>query len=175
MIKLVGNCKDMLPLSWNDYCKSNTGEIRPNKKLSQSADKNTDLAKQRDDWRKAGYIIENDTIKWEMFYQNDLKEKVDFSRHHIFSGKKINWWIAKVMPGKCFPMHRDSFDKSHNRLQRYWVALDDHKWGHVFMIGDIVLKEYKRGDIFQFEDELHGAMNVGLEPKLSLQILSVEE
>ena len=171
MIELLGNCAEIIPDTWKQQAINSTGEIRPNPKMSESAEKNDYIAQQKEAWEQAGYTIFNGSIQWEMFYQMHFEETLDLGSINIFKGKNTNWWIAKVMPGKCFPMHVDSFDRSHTNIERYWIALDDHEWGHIFMIGDEILTGYKKGDIFKFDDSMHGAMNVGLTPKLSLQVL----
>jgi hypothetical protein len=176
MVKYIGNCAEIIPDSYRKVIETNTGEIRPNLKMSQSANKNDYISKQRDEWLNAGYSIDpGSSIEWEMFYQHDFDEILDFSKSPLFKDKKISaWWIPKIRPGKCFPAHRDSFEKSHKNITRWWIALNDHEWGHVFMIEDQLIKNYKKGDIFEFNDHIHGAMNVGTTVKMTLQVLITE-
>jgi hypothetical protein len=143
--------------------------------MSISAEKNDYVSKQKNEWLDAGYDISpGSSIEWEMFYQEHLTDNFDSHNLEFCLNKKHKWWIAKIMPGKCFPMHRDSFDLSDGKISRYWMALDDHKFGHVFILEDQILQDYKKGDVFKFSDELHGAANVGTEPKLSMQIVVIE-
>jgi hypothetical protein len=69
-------------------------------------------------------------------------------------------------------MHIDTIKEDQKNAKRYWIALEDYKWGHIFLENGENLRDYKQGDCFLFDNKIHGAANVGLEPKISLQIMT---
>jgi len=168
MIRLVGNCAELIPNGWKERVVSTTGEIRPNNNMGT----NDYVEEQRKLWEEAGYSAD-ESVRWEMFYAEDFDTNINLHEHELFKEKQVKWWIVKVNPGKCFPFHSDSFNFPSQKIERYWIALDDHEWGHVFIAEDKILSGYKKGDVFQFDNETHGAMNIGLTPKISLQVVAV--
>ena len=76
-----------------------------------------------------------------------------------------------------FPMHQDLFKENKPNIRRFWMAMQDSKLGHVFVYEDTTLKNYRAGDLFEFEDPnaWHAACNLGFEPKVSLQIVSYSD
>lgn len=117
-------------------------------------------------WIESGIDLKK--IGWEFFNDNNLVSlELPFKRY--------NWWCSKLKPGDMFPMHIDVYPEE-DSVTRYWVALQDHLPGHIFMYDTSVLTDYKAGDMFLFEDNKcwHGAANLGFIPKLSLQIVVYE-
>ena len=162
MIELVGNYAEAIPKTWVEHMNKHTGEIRPNNRMVITPE----VIEMQNMWRNAGYG-EDSAATWELF-----QEKLDISKFDFCKDKKIQWWVSKVPPGHCFPIHSDTLKPELVNPKRYWIAIDDYKWGHVFLIGDTCLRDYKKGDVFIFDNSLHGAANVGLLNKYSLQILA---
>jgi hypothetical protein len=172
MIQYIGNYKSLIHESWVKKMKITTGEIRPNKNMIM-----TDFVySQQKQWIDAGYnATELGSATWELFHDWDFDERLDIEKFDFCKNKKHQWWISKIRPGRCFPMHVDTIKTSMINPQRYWVAMEDYKWGHIFIVGNEILRDYKKGDVFLFDNIEHGAANVGLEIKFSLQILVWEE
>jgi hypothetical protein len=166
MIEYIGNYNFKINTAWVNKMNSTTGEIRPNGRMVATDSVN----KQLSDWSNAGYI-DASSVQWELFHDWDFEEKLDFDSIDFCQGKQITWWISKVKPGKCFPMHYDTIKEDLVNPKRYWIALEDYKWGHVFIVGNRVVRDYRAGDVFLFDNSIHGAANVGLETKFSLQLL----
>lgn len=171
----VGNYSHAIPESWMSTILSTTGEIRPNEKMSANSEKNGYLEQQRKTWESAGYQILGGSIQWEMFFQKNFTDRLRTEQFDFCNGKEIlTWWIPVIRPGKCFPLHHDAFEKSHGNIKRYWIALQDQEWGHIFTYEDKILTNYKRGDVFLFDDVLHASANVGLTTKATLQLVVSE-
>lgn len=168
MIEYVGNYKDIIPLSWIEHMRTHTGEIRPNNRMVMTAE----VEGQQREWKEAGYFNEGTTATWELFHDWDFTEQLDYSKFDFCKDKKVQWWISKVKPGHCFPIHSDTLKDELINPKRYWIALEDYHWGHVFVIGKYCLRDYKKGDAYVFDNSPHGAANVGLDNKYSLQILT---
>lgn len=117
-------------------------------------------------WSSAG--IDMKKIGWEFFNSDNLTNLT-------LPFKRYSWWCSKLKPGDMFPMHIDTYPDNES-ITRYWVALQDHMPGHIFMYDKQVLTDYKAGDMFLFEDNKcwHGAANLGFVPKISLQIVVYE-
>ena len=49
------------------------------------------------------------------------------------------------------PMHTDPHTHDDQNCKRYWVPLQDFIPGHVFIYGNSMVANYKRGDVFQYE------------------------
>ena len=73
--------------------------------------------------------------------------------------KIVYWWITKLLPGQMMPMHTDPHTHEEQTCKRYWVPLQDYVPGHVFIYGESMMQNYKRGDVFQYENSTdeHGA------------------
>lgn len=167
MANYVGNYADCVPRHWNEYVLENEGEIRPNHRMIITPD----VERQFADWIDAGYV-QNDAVKWHLYTGYHLGEELDLKQFDFCKDKQVKWWIVKIDPGRFFPMHIDTMNEDDIDPKRYWIALQDSKWGHVFIDDQDNLRDYKRGDVFLFDNKIHGAANVGLEPKISLQILT---
>ena len=66
-----------------------------------------------------------------------------------------------------------TFHDDSANVRRLWIPYQNFMHGHVFIYKDTFIKDYVRGDIFEFDDPLalHGSANLGTVPKLRLQIV----
>ena len=89
-------------------------------------------------------------------------------------GKRYEWWIARILTGQLMPMHKD--DESFEEIVDatvHWIPLQDYQSGHVFVINDELITDYKKGDVYTFSkfSDLHGAANIGMVPKLTMIVV----
>jgi hypothetical protein len=82
------------------------------------------------------------------------------------------WWFIKLYPGEFQPMHIDPQLVYAKSPQRYTLFLQDWQPGHIYTWENQMITDYKAGDFFKWEDPMciHGAVNIGFEPRLTLQI-----
>jgi len=75
------------------------------------------------------------------------------------------------------PMHVDPHTTVQKNAQRFWIPLQDWEIGHIFKFQDEIVTNYKKGDIYEYDDAqgLHGAANIGLTPRVVLQVTLYEE
>lgn len=142
---------------------SSKGERRPKTNIEGYED--TTLTQ----WQNAGYDLSK--LGWEFFYNQHInKDHIDLPIST--NGRKYKWWFSKLNPGDFFPMHVDHF-KTEKNVQRFWMACQDHQMGHVFAYDNSVLQDYRAGDMYEFTDSgmWHAAANLGVVPKISLQII----
>lgn len=118
-------------------------------------------------WQKAGYNFDN--IKW-ISYTSEMID-VPVSLPGEF-GNVIEIWYTKLNPGNMFPLHRDVFSYTDNNLVRFTMLLLDQQPGHVFCYNNKILTDYRAGDVFVFDNPYmwHGAVNIGLTPRITMQI-----
>jgi hypothetical protein len=92
-------------------------------------------------------------------------------------GRARHWWATKMMPGDFMPMHIDPHTTVQKNAQRFWIPLQDWVIGHIFKYEDTIITNYKKGDIYVYENAqaLHGAANIGLVPRIILQVTLYEE
>ena len=85
--------------------------------------------------------------------------------------KHITWWFSKMSPGHVMPMHIDKADPK-IKIHKYWMPWTDYAKGHVFMVEDKIITNYKAGDVFMFDNPgaWHGAANIGHTSRAILQI-----
>jgi len=82
----------------------------------------------------------------------------------------LHWWFARLDHGTVFPLHTDQHHEGCAR--RVWIPLDDWEPGHIFVYGDRVVTDYRRGDWIEFApDVVHGAANLSTRVKISLQLM----
>ena len=160
----VGNYKSWIDPEIISIIKNTKGERRPNPVVSEKE------MPTHTKWTSAG--IDVSKIGWEFSYNEHI------GRPHIAlpispNGRKYNWWFSKLNPGDILPLHVDLFPESKQKVQRFWMACQDHEPGHIFYNDNETLNNYKAGDLFEFPaaDSWHGAANLGFTPKISLQIL----
>ncbi len=164
-MEYIGNCKDFILDSLISEIKnfsSDIGDVRP-KEIDLNQKYKSEIMQKL---LLAGYSLSK--MRWTLYYQSHLS--TIFQLPPIFKNVK-NWWFVKLNPGDIFPYHLDVYDDQ-KILDRYWIACEDHKPGHIFSYGNDVLTGYQAGDIFKFDAHriYHGAANIGFEPKISLQV-----
>lgn len=155
----IGNYSNWIRDEWIDYLLKNEGIPRP-KTTSENPDcEEFRIATQ------AGYDLSK--IYW-YHYTNTtntfpLPVEIPFekNRDHI-------WWFIKMMPGMFMPMHRDPHAVDEKNVRRYWMPLQDYQEGHVFIYNNQLLTDYKKGDVWMYDEsqEVHGACNIGYTPRL---------
>lgn len=169
MIKFIGNYSATIPKTWVSYMNQTTGEIRPNTNMVVTPE----VIEQQKKWKESGYDI-NSSASWELFHDHDFDESLNLKEFDFCNNKQVQWWVAKLKPGHCFPIHTDTVKSHQINSKRYWIAIEDYKWGHVFLIDNICLRDYKKGDVFEFDNTPHGSANIGLSNKFSLQLLTFD-
>jgi hypothetical protein len=127
------------------------------------------------EWQKAidaGY--DPTATYFQMFDKNNCPfELPEFHR----CGRSRHWWLTKMMPGDFMPMHVDPHTTVQKNAQRFWIPLQDWEIGHIFKFENEIVTNYKKGDIYEYDDAqgLHGAANIGLTPRVVLQVTLYEE
>lgn len=121
-------------------------------------------------WTAAGYNL--DKISYYSFDDDRYKDLIKLPK---FFGKVLEIWFTKLDPGDMFPAHQDvySYKENPSNIHRYCMMLQDYKIGHVFVCEGKHLEDYKLGDTYEFNHEFawHGACNIGLTPRLTMQIV----
>jgi hypothetical protein len=86
-----------------------------------------------------------------------------------------DWWIVKQMPGQFMPLHRDTVNV-HDNNYRFWMPWKNYEAGHVFIHENKFVSGYASGDLFRYDqdNDLHGSVNIGLTPRIVLQISQKE-
>lgn len=166
----LGNCSNLV--DWdsviNDLENKNPDFIGPPEKKSGL----DDIEKF---WKQAGYKSKllGGTVEWQMYYAGTTFDKkiadivAEFAGipHYTFS------WISKIMPGYCAAPHFDQME-SDKKIYRLHVHIADSEMGHVFYVGNEYITNYKKGDVYIWNDPhaWHAGMNCGLHPKYMLNI-----
>ena len=165
----IGNFKDWIDPKWINEILSNRGDGRPAE--GQQPDTPEMLA-EYSKAIEAGY--RSDDIYFWMFDKNNTS--FDLSKPPWIENN-FHWWITKMMPGQFMPVHKDPHTLYENNSKRFWIPLTDWEPGHVFVYEDLVITNYKMGDVWQYNDStaLHGAANIGYAPRIVLQISSYDQ
>lgn len=59
-------------------------------------------------------------------------------------------------------------------VRRYLIFMEDWIWGHYFLVGNSVVHQWRAGDVITWPHRMrHVSANVGLTPKLTLQVTGV--
>jgi hypothetical protein len=85
----------------------------------------------------------------------------------------IRWAVQKQLPGKFTVPHYDLYHsvKSYNQseIARFWIPMEDAKFGHVLFVNNTALTEFKAGEIYDWDiEDLHSAANAGFDPRYTL-------
>ena len=82
------------------------------------------------------------------------------------------WWFSKIPPACMIEMHKDlGKAKPINGNIRACTAITDYIPGHIYIENDILWTDYKKGDTFLLDNVIHGAANLTLTDKITLQML----
>lgn len=110
------------------------------------------------------------------FQQFNMKSKdmanVVFEPPVIEEGRKVSWWIIKLLPGQMQAMHFDPILIELKNPTRYTLFLQDWQPGHIYTWDDQMIANYKAGDLYRWTDPMcyHGCVNIGYETRYTLQI-----
>jgi hypothetical protein len=156
-MKYIGNYAEWIRPEWVDYLMNNTGFERPGSKVLE----NEFEAEQNNAVSNNGYA--ND-VYWYKF----TPENFPFDVTLPIEGTPKIWWFVKMVPGNLIPMHIDQDIETGKRTKLYWMSLVDYAPGHLIVCKDQLLVNYKKGDLYMFDDanDLHGSCNIGFSPRL---------
>jgi hypothetical protein len=161
-MRYLGNFKDWIRPEWLDYLINNDGTLRP-KTLNENPNS--------EEFRIAttvGYNL-NETW-WHHYCETSCPLTVIPPTD---ADKEYMWWFIKLVPGGKMPMHRDPHveEEGKENCTRYWMPLQDYEPGHIFIYKDSLISNYKKGDLYTYDDayELHGAANIGYTNRLTFQ------
>ena len=160
-MKYVGNY-NTLKDEWLQELIANDGQARPRDWPPAFAIESSEYARAKE----AGYDLS--AVHWWVYEKQDVS--FDIVPPAIITGE-YHWWITKLYPGQYMPMHTDPH--THERpCKRYWCPLQDYHPGHVFIIKDKLITDYKKFDVYEYdyEQDVHGAANIGHIPRLVLQL-----
>jgi hypothetical protein len=162
-MKYIGNYSSWIDQQWIDYILNNPGFGRPVE--GKKPDSPQELAEYQK-MRNAGY--KDDAKYFYMF----TRENFPFELRVPFTDLQYHWWFTKMNPGNFMPMHIDPHTLYQPGSQRFWVAFQDWQPGHIIMYENQVITDYKKGDVYAYEDAnaLHGAANIGYVPRIILQV-----
>lgn len=164
-LKFICNVGDWLQQSWIDEAFHSSGFKAP---LDLFSKENQSLHEEDIKAVNSGYSLD------QFYYTLIERQHLSFELLEIpgVHQGQIHWWITRMTPGQFMPVHRDPRITTKKNIQRYWMPWTDWECGHIFCYEDIVISEYQKGDLFLMEnpDALHGAANIGLTPRMSLNI-----
>jgi len=152
----IGNYSNYIQQEWIDFIMSNDGTRRPGGGRNPNVEEFQNASKSGYDLTQTyWYIYESDTFPF------TINPPITVSNVFI-------WWFIKMLPGNIMPMHKDPHAVNEQNSKRYWMALQDYEPGHIFIYNKELLTDYKKGDIYMYDDsrELHGACNIGYVPRL---------
>ena len=99
-------------------------------------------------------------------YLKDYTEQFDF-----IDSYQNNFHVQK--PGMILQPHYDTYDNVENS-SRVVVFMSEWEFGQVFMIEDLVVTNWKKGDTYHFDKKaLHMSSNGSMKDKLTLSMTGV--
>ena len=162
-MKYIGNFKDIIPNGLIDFLLNNKGQPRP-----ATIDKVNPSSYEEELY----HDYDMSATHWHIFEASDLPGDMVPNISLMISSNNIHWWITKMVEGETMSLHQDP-PTIDNNCNRYWVPLQDYEMGHIFLIGEDLIKDYKAGDVYIFNkaEDLHGAANITDTPRFALQII----
>ena len=162
-MKYIGNYSEWIKKEWIDYLLSSQGEKHPRIDPNEYGKGN-----KLDKLRQYGYKLED------TFWYSFESRSFPFEFEPPFDlGKNYDWWFVKMLCGNFIPFHRDHPPGKYENMtvRRFWMPLQDYTEGHIFIMEDEFLKNYRAGDVFEYELDggRHGAFNISMGiPRLTL-------
>lgn len=159
-LRYIGNYADWIETEWVEFFLSEQGQARP---PSCPVDEyHTRVYKKA---AENGYDM-NAVHFWYFKHTN-----VPFNINPPWlTSDDYYWWMVKMLPSQYMNMHQDP-DVEKN-VVRYWMPWTEYESGHVFIINNELITDYKRGDVFAYseQDAYHGSSNIGYTCRLILQV-----
>jgi len=169
-MKLIGNYSDWIKQEWIDCMLSNDGWCLPRDYGTDQKSRIQGMVNycgpiSCERALNGGYDFSK--IHYRVFNKTNVPFNLKFSENE----DDIEWRFVKLLPGDVMPMHLDS-DEPDLISKKYWMPLQDYQNGHVFIWGETSITGWKKGNIYQFEDnnEWHGACNIGYSPRIILNL-----
>lgn len=165
-MRFLKNYRDWVQDQWIEEILSKDGQARPRDWPPSFKIEAEEYLKASD----AGYNL--DAVYWWVYEKQDVSFEIN---PPWIKDNDYHWWITKMTPGQMMPMHTDPH--THERpCRRYWVPFDHWQPGHIFLIDDVMIGCYGKGDVFQYDDPhaSHGAANIGHTTRIVLQITEYE-
>lgn len=163
-MKYIGNYNSWIDSRWLAEVLTSRGTGRP--KEGQLPD-SPEMAEEYRKAVAAGY--KNDVIYFWMFDKHNVTFEIP---KPPWVENNFHWWITKMLPGNFMPIHKDPHTMYQPNSKRFWIPLQDWEIGHIIAYEDVVLTNYKAGDVWEYDDStaLHGAANIGYTPRIVLQV-----
>lgn len=159
-MEYIGNFADWIDPAFIDYILNNEGKHWP--------DQFPKAIKRSFANKSPTYYPYTESL-CQMYIKNEVPFKF---KPPIELQGRFYWWAIKMYPGNMLPMHHDYDDVPSERLDtatNYWMPLQDYTDGHIFVFNNVLMKDYKKGDLFKHGfKEIHGICNIGFTPRLSL-------
>ena len=173
-MKFIGNYSKFITPELLNILLSNDGDITPVYQPEKWSGRE-DYNKARIELENAGYPDRNYSF-CQYTKDTDCLKNLNLEMPIPMLNANSFWWFIKLKPGEMQPMHFDPHVKLVNNCTRYTMPLQDYIPGHIFVYNNIILKDYKAGDLFQWEDPLiyHGTVNISYSDRITLQISSHE-
>ena len=105
-----------------------------------------------------------------------------FLREHGLM-RPVSALIRRLRPGRYFAPHMDCYhnlvfpvapDAVESDIRRLWIPMHDWRFGQALFVGDTVLSQWQRGDVYWFDGtEYHSACNAGLETRYILVVYTL--
>jgi hypothetical protein len=162
-MRLLGNYAYWIKQEWIDYIMSNPGTTRI-EVPEEYVKKANELGFYQDtSVRHEKYIDEDGSFPFEIDFPIKVKGYENSEAYKYSS----DLWFVKVMPGQLIPMHIDQPHPKPHTI-RFWMALQDYQQGHVFVYENQMITNYKKGDLFLYDDPnaVHGSCNIGFSPRI---------
>ena len=173
-MKYIGNFIDQIPPGFIDMILQEDGDITPVYQPEKWSGK--------PEWDAARIALENAgypklNYHFHQYTENTpcvkpFLDQIDFKFNLPNLPSVFHWWVVKYMGGDMQPMHFDPHVIDTQDCQRYTMMLTDFEDGHIFVYDDVLLNNYKAGDLFLWPDAMcsHGAANISMNPRISLQM-----
>ena len=173
-MKYLGNFIDQIPAGLIDAVLNNAGDITPVYQPEKWSGKPewdaARIALEDAGYPKLDYHFHQYTQSTECL--RPFLNQIDFKFNLPNLPSVHHWWIVKYQGGDMQPMHFDPHIIDTQDCQRYTMMLTDFEDGHIFVYDDVLLNNYRAGDLFLWPNAmcLHGAANIGMNPRISLQM-----
>jgi hypothetical protein len=169
----VGNYAHWIKQEWIDYILENKGTGYPGIKEPENATEQAVMEATEKSLAGIQHAYPADKIYFYAFYDEDHQEQLNLTLPIDIYGCHYRWAINKFLPGNTLRMHQDGDLADPKLIDRYWMPMQDYQDGHIFICGGKFMSDYKKGDLFQFEDstDTHGSCNITYTPRLTFTFI----
>jgi hypothetical protein len=149
-MKFIGNYLNIIRDDWITYLTDNDGTLCPDSRECFGETFSEQVSEIHKIFRPINFP------RWQNFGVDEIPFSIPWP---VPLSERIEQVVIKQLPGQLMAMHVD--ENPIDSTNRYILMLTDYHPGHILLWGDVLFRDYKKGDLCEIQNinAPHGAAN----------------